>query len=125
MKTTKHGLLLLLLIGCFLLPAPRAQAFLDPVTIAILAPIALKVADTAKPYVIRGLTAAGKQLIQMGIDTFGILRLPWGLVQSTIGAPLGGFQPGLVNIFKGLIAPVRLVWDTLLLPLALFGVQVN
>ncbi len=127
MKKTKHHrlLLLLLLAGLFFLPTPRAEAFLDPVTIAILAPIALKVADVAKPYIIRGLIAGGKQLIEMGIDVFNILRLPWGFIQATFGAPLGGFKPGLVNLVKGGVAPLKLIWDTLLFPIALFGFQVN
>ena len=39
-------------------PAPRAEA-IDPVTIAILAPVALKVAQRASPYIIRSLQAGG------------------------------------------------------------------
>ncbi len=104
--------------------APKAEA-MDPVTIAILAPIALKVADAAKPYIIRGLLNAGKCMLKMGKDVLEIFYLPFGLMEMTFGAPFGFFKSGFVHLIKGGIAPCKLVVHTLLLPVMMFGVNVN
>ena len=104
----------------FAFPAPKAEA-IDPVTLAILAPIALKAANAAKPYLIR----AGRCLLKMGEDTLQTLRLPLGLLQMSIGAPFGGFRNGLVNTIKGFIAPGKLVVHTLLLPAMMVGLDIN
>jgi len=103
--------------------APRARA-IDPVTIAILAPIAIKGAQIAAPYVIRGLISGGKGMLEMGKDVLNVLRLPWGILQSTLLAPFGGFSSGVNNIVKGGIAPFQLIWDTILLPIRFCGVGV-
>lgn len=52
----KRGILILLILFCFAAPpfVREAQA-MDPVTIAILTPIAIKGAQVAAPYVMRGL----------------------------------------------------------------------
>jgi hypothetical protein len=94
---------------------------MDPVTIAILAPVAIKAAEVMMPYVIQGLKNAGAQLIKMGLDLAGILKLPLGIIQSTFGAPIGMLSPGLKNIVDGLVAPFQLIWHTVTLPIAIFG----
>ena len=86
----------------------RAEAFVDPVTIAILAPLALKAAKVAAPYVLRGLVSGGKGLLEMGIDVLNIMRLPLGVIQSTVLAPFC-FSDGIYNIGKGLSR--RSSWD--------------
>ncbi len=116
----KSLLVLILAVSAFLIPAPKAKAF-DPVTLAILTPVAIKAAQVAYPYVMKGLAYGAKHLVKMGKDTLEILYLPWGTVQSTIGAPFGGFSSGVKNIVKGTIAPFKLTLDTLLLPLACCG----
>lgn len=112
------------MIGSFVIPQ-RAEAFLDPVTIAILAPIALKVAEKASPYIQRGLISGGSHLLVMGKDTLEVLYLPLGFFQMTVGAPFGGLASGLKNTVKGVIAPGKLVVHTLLFPIALCGVKFN
>lgn len=120
----KSRILLLVLIVMLLFPATKVQA-IDPVTIAILAPIALKVADAARPYLVRGALNAVKCLGKMGKDTFEILYLPYGFLKMTAGAPFGGFSSGLVYSIKGAVAPGKLVLHTLMLPVMLVGVDIN
>ena len=111
-----------LLIGGFLLTCGQSKLHaMDPVTIAILAPVAIKAAEVMMPYVIQGLKNAGTQLIKIGMDMAGILKLPLGIVQSTLGAPIGFLATGLKNIMDGLLAPLQLVWHVVTLPVAIFG----
>ena len=117
-------ILLLVLAVTIAFPAPKAEA-IDPVTIAILAPIALKVADKAKPYIIRGLLNAGRCLIKMGRDVFEIFYLPYGMLKMTLGAPFGGFRSGFIYTIKGTMAPGKLIVHTLLLPVMMFGLEIN
>ena len=117
-------ILLLVLVTAILFPAPKAEA-IDPVTIAILAPIALKVADKAKPYLIRALLNTGRCLLKMGKDTFQILYLPYGMLKMTVGAPFGGFRSGFIYTIKGAIVPGKLVIHTLLLPAMMIGLDIN
>lgn len=108
----------------FAFPAPKAEA-IDPVTLAILAPIAIKAANVAKPYLIRAGLNTGRCLLKMGEDTLQTLRLPLGLLQMSIGAPFGGFRNGLVNTIKGFIGPGKLIVHTLLLPAMMIGFDFN
>lgn len=116
--------MLLALMVTFALPAPKAEA-MDPVTLAILAPIALKAANAAKPYLIRAGLNTGRCLLKMGEDTLQTLRLPLGLLQMSIGAPFGGFRNGLVNTIKGFIGPGKLIVHTLQLPAMMIGFDFN
>ena len=118
----RRPLLILLLTLCFWMPWGNSQVHaMDPVTIAILAPVAIKAAEVMMPYVIQGLKNAGAQLIKMGLDLAGILKLPLGIIQSTFGAPVGMLSSGLQNIVEGLAAPFQLIWHTVTLPIAIFG----
>jgi len=121
----KKSVLLGIIIGlcCFFLPAPETNAF-EPVTIALLAPVALKAAKEASPYIIRGLANGGKGMMLIGKDMIDILRLPWGAVQSTAGMPFGGLGPGLKNMFVGGAAPFMMTFHTLMLPLYCCGVGI-
>ncbi len=105
-------------------PAPQAEA-IDPVTIAILAPIAIKAAKVAAPYIIRGLANGGKCLLKMGKDVVEILYLPLGMGQAIFLGPWGGLKPGCIKMIKGCIAPGKLVLHTLLFPVMLVGINVN
>jgi len=100
----------------------KAQAQ-DPVTIAILAPLAIKGAKIAAPYVLRGLVCGGKGLLTMGEDVLNIMRLPLGVVQSTVLAPFC-FSDGLYNIVHGSIAPFKLGLDAVLLPVRFCGIDI-
>ena len=98
---------------------------MDPVTIAILAPIAVKVAEVATPYVIRGLQCGGLHMVKMGTRLMDLFRLPLGLLQATVGIPFNLFSDGVRNSITGAVAPVNLLVDTLLLPLAFCGLTAN
>ena len=97
----------------------------EPVSLIILAPLALKAANMASPYVIQWMKNSGGQFLNIGRDIVDLLCLPLGIVQCTFGAPLGFFSNGIGNIGAGCTAPFKLVKDVLLLPLAIFGIGVN
>lgn len=101
-----------------------AKAHAEPVSMIVLAPLALKAANMASPYVIKWMQNSGGRLLNMGKDVVDLLGLPLGVVQCTAGAPFGFFGQGLSNIGSGCAAPFKLVWDTLMLPLAIFGIGV-
>ena len=122
-KRLKNLIVIFLTLLLFLpLPVQKAEA-MDPVTLAILAPIALKGARAASPYVIRGMQNTGRQMIVIGKDVAEIFCLPLGVVQTTFGAPFGFFGNGVQNIGAGVVAPFKMTWDILMLPLAMFGVS--
>lgn len=102
--------------------APEARA-MDPVTIAILAPLAIKAAKIAAPYVVRGFLCGCRQMAKMGVDISKVLNLPLGVCQMTLGAPFGYFKRGANNCWYGLMSPFKFVWDTLVLPIAFTGVD--
>ena len=63
----KKTLILLLCAGFLLTPCTSVKVHaMDPVTIAILAPVAIKAAEVMMPYVLQGLKNAGAQLLRMG-----------------------------------------------------------
>ena len=107
-----------------LLPMQQARA-IDPITIAILAPIALQLAQAAKPYVIRGLMNLGRGMLRVGKDMIELVYLPYGLLKMTLGAPLGGFRSGLIYTLRGGLAVGKVVLHILILPLVTFGVNFN
>jgi len=116
-------LTIVLSIAFMLVPIQKAKA-MDPVTIAILAPIALKVAQVAQPYVTKGLINFGKGLVLCGKDMIQLLRLPLGFIQATLGIPFGGFPGGVRNIVQGFIAPFTLGFHVMMLPINIFGIGV-
>ncbi|MDD3885742.1 MAG: hypothetical protein PHI35_02590 [Victivallaceae bacterium] len=108
--------------GLFFLPSvmPRAEA-IDPVTIAVLAPMAIRAAEIATPFVIRGIQAGGAQMLRMGVNLIEVFKLPLGVLESTLGAPFGMLSGGVNDIVQGVAAPFKLVGNALLLPFAFFG----
>ena len=105
--------------------APKANA-IDPVTMMVLAPIAIKVADAARPYIEKSLIGTGTGLLKIGKDVLHILYLPYGLLEVTLGAPFNKFRSGLVHMLRGgVIAPIRLILHTLILPVYMTGAQIN
>ena len=115
----KRGILILLILFCFAAPpfVREAQA-MDPVTIAILTPIAIKGAQVAAPYVMRGLASGARHMVSMGYDLINFFRLPLGFLQVTAGIPFGQLKGGLNNIVAGFTAPVKFTIKTLILPVA-------
>lgn len=101
-----------------LLPPCRAM---DPVTIAVLAPVAIKGAEVAAPYVLRGLASGGKHMLQMAGHSAELFLLPWGVGQILVF----DYASGAGNIFQGLCAPLKLAGDALLLPIAFCGIEIG
>lgn len=120
----KNLRILFIFITVFWVFTPKADAF-DPVTLAILAPIAIKAAQGAAPYVARGMINLGKGLVKIGGDTLQLLRLPLGIVQAGFLWHWGQLRPGIINCIRGLLAPFKMILHALLLPLYMFGVETN
>ena len=114
-----------LLTGFFMNSAPEARA-IDPVTIAILTPIAIKAAQVAAPYVYRALANMGQASLRIFPDLLGIFKLPIGIGMMVFGWPFQGVAVrGAVYTVQGVCAPFQLVWHTLMIPVAAFGINVN
>ena len=117
----KKAIFFILLLPALLVPV-RARA-MDPVTMAVFAPLALKAASIATPYVMRGMQSGAVHMVKIGYDMVGIFRLPLGLGQTLLGWPFGYFKTGIQNTTLGFVAPFKLTWDVVLLPVALTGVS--
>lgn len=113
--------LLILLLSCSFFAPVKVKA--DPVTMAVFAPLALKAASIAMPYVMRGVQSGAVHMVKIGYDVVGVFRLPLGIGQTLLGWPFGYFQTGIKNTTLGAVAPFKLVWDVLLLPVALAGIS--
>jgi hypothetical protein len=98
---------------------------MDPVTLAILAPVAIQTAHAARPLIMRSIVNTTKGIFKVCQATFRLLYLPYGLLKMMFGFPFGGFHSGLVYFFKGCIAPFLIVFRVLLLPLYMLGFQFN
>lgn len=119
-----RGLKILLLTLCLMFSAVPAKAA-DPVSVAVLAPAALRAAQAATPLVARIIRNTATGVFQISKDAVQILYLPYGLGKMSIGYPFGGFRSGVVYTFKGCIAPCKLVVHTVLLPLKIIGLETN
>jgi hypothetical protein len=113
-------LLILICLAFIFFPAQKVQA-MDPVMISLLAPIAIKAAEVASPYVLKGLASGAKQMVVIGKDLLGVMRLPLGFFQVVFLAPFGHFKKGVKNLVLGAIAPFKLAFHAALLPVALVG----
>ena len=114
----------MVMMFAFFCPQPKAEA-IDPVTIAILAPIAIQVAKTMMPYVVKGMINMGRMGLKAGKELISILRLPLGLIQVLLLFPFGrNFSSGLRNIGHGFIAPFKFTFYVVLLPFSIFGLGV-
>lgn len=123
----RSPILVILAVCCYMFafPPPKAKA-IDPITMAILAPVALQVANAAKPYVIRGIVNTGKGFFKVGKAAFEMLYLPWGFLELTFGLPFKKARRGLVHVVRGgVIAPAKIFVHTLLMPVYMLGIQVN
>lgn len=105
--------------------APKAKA-IDPITMAILAPVALRVAEAAKPYVIKSVAGTCVGLFKVAKSAFQILYLPYGLLEMTVGAPFHKFRSGVVHVIRGgVVAPAKMLVHILILPVHMTGAQLN
>lgn len=100
---------------------PDAKA-MDPATLAILAPYAIPVAQTAGQYAIRGLANTAEGMVDMFAETCNIFLLPLGVIESTLGIPFGYGYDGLRDIVKGGVAPFKMTYSALMLPVKMVSV---
>ncbi len=105
-------------------PQHEAEAF-EPVTMSLLAPMALEAASAATPYIIKWLGGVGRVFFKMGKDMLEVFLLPIGIFEIIFGTPFSTacFKEGARFMFKGAIAPFKLCFHSLLLPLAFFGMS--
>lgn len=113
-------LTLILAVAALFSSVEKAQAF-DPVLIGTMAPVAMKAAQTVGPYIIRGFSNAGGEMLKMGEAMLNVMRLPLGAIQSTALAPWC-LSDGMYNLVRGGIAPFELAWHAVLMPIQLFNV---
>jgi len=123
-KFFRKSLLVTLVVAVMVTFTPqKVDAFLDPVTIAILAPIAIKAAQIMAPYVRRGLAVGGKAMISMLGDMLKLFYLPLGVIECTLGLPFGFFGSGVDHLCRGAIAPFVVCLDCLMLPIKFMGIS--
>ena len=82
---------------------------------------AMAAAEKAQPYILRGLKGGLKGFCDMGMDMIDIFRLPLGVLQVTLGAPFGYFKDGIRNVVLGFVAPFKLAFHTVMLPVRFCG----
>ncbi|OGV39024.1 MAG: hypothetical protein A2X48_17835 [Lentisphaerae bacterium GWF2_49_21] len=100
---------------------PKAKA-MDPITISVLAPYAIPVAEMAGAFALKGFCKAATGIPDIFYDMVAIFMLPVGFLEATLGAPFGLFGNGCENVGKGVIAPFKLCYSTVMLfPLFIVG----
>ena len=97
---------------------------MDPITIGILAPIAIEygtpIAISAGEYALKGLVNAGVGMIDIFKDMIDVFMMPVGFLEVTLGMPFGLFSNGCENIGTGFIAPFKLGFHAVMLVPRLF-----
>ncbi len=117
---------LLLGFAAWLCPLQEANAF-EPVTMSLLAPMALDAAQAAAPILIKWFGNVATVFGKMGKDMIEIFLLPIGIGEFIFASPFGYsyFWQSLRFMGKGALAPFKLCFHTLLLPVAMFGVPIH
>ncbi len=105
-------LTLVLIFFAVIAPVHKAEAYVDPVTIAVLTPIAVQTARVVLPYVFRSLAAMGKTALKAGVEVLNIFRLPVGLVLVCCMR----FKSGGKQMLKGLMAPFKMTYYVVMIP---------
>ena len=117
----RFAIVLSLAAAAFFARPPKAEA-MDPITIAaIAAPIVIPMVQKAMPYVIKGAVNFAKGMFDVFIDMAGLFLLPLGMMESSFGAPFGLFGLGMSHMGRGAMAPLKMMWSTMLLPVKIFG----
>jgi len=117
--------ILFLVAALTLAATPHTASAIDPVTIAILAPIALQAANAARPYVVRGMINLGKGFLKVGRAALDIFFIPYGLFKMIFLSPWGEFRSGFIYTLRGGIGIGKVLLHTLLLPVYMFGLEIN
>lgn len=123
MRRAVRMLFLIAALTAALVPQ-RADA-IDPVTIAILAPIALQAAQAARPYVVRGMINFGKGMLKVGKASLDVFFLPYGLFKVIFLSPWGEFRSGMIYTIRGGFGIGKMLFYTLLLPIYMCGLEIN
>ena len=105
----------------FFAPQQKAQAF-DPVTLAILTPLAIQGAKILAPYVIRGLKNVALVGVRSAKYFIKFFLVPFGLIECIIMP--WRISTGLAHMGQGFIGLFCFIGNLLLLPFAAFGVGV-
>ncbi len=114
---------IVMLFGSFGVTNYRARAF-EPISMMLLAPVALKIAEFAEPHAMRAMKYSGKHGLKVGQDVIEIFCLPLGAVAVTAGAPFGFMKSGFKWLKTGFCAPFKLAFHLAMFPVALCGANV-
>ncbi len=114
---------LMLAVTFYISPRYEAEA-MDPVTMAILMPIAIQAAKVMTPYIVKAVVNMTVAFAKASVHLLEMLLLPVGLIEVTLLC-FWLFKPGIRHLIVGFCAPFKFAWKMLLLPLAPFGVGVN
>lgn len=76
----------------------------------------------ATPVVVKGASALIKGSFVIVKDALGVIWLPIGVTESTLGAPFGFFAHGLTDMVDGVAAPFKVVGDVIVLPFQVTGI---
>ena len=121
---TRRFLLILtiVLIGTFYFtPQPKAEAF-DPVTLAILTPLAIQGAKILAPYVIRGLKNVALVGVRSAKYFVRFFLVPVGLLECVVTP--WRISSGISHLGQGFLGLFMFVGNLCLIPFAIFGIGV-
>ena len=121
---TRRFLLILtiVLIGTFYFaPQPKAEAF-DPVTLAILTPLAIQGAKILAPYVIRGLKNVALVGVRSAKYFVRFFLVPVGLLECVFTP--WRISSGISHLGQGFLGLFMFVGNLCLIPFAIFGIGV-
>ena len=118
----KCRLLTVVLVFCFISVCSETKA-IDPITALGGSGVASDLAGEALPLLTSGTGALLKGSVTIVKDALGVLWLPVGALESTVGAPFGLFGNGITNMVDGVAAPFKVAGDVLALPFQVVGVM--
>jgi hypothetical protein len=109
-----------LLFILFTVPAHEAKA-MEPISLAMMAaPIVIPIVKAMMPYIVKGAVNFFGASVDVFVDMAGFALLPFGLFESTIGAPFGLFSYGLKHMGEGALAPFKMMWSMCRVPVRVF-----
>ena len=115
-------ILTIALIGAFYFaPQPKAEAF-DPVTLAILTPLAIQGAKILAPYVMRGLKNVAVVGLRSAKYLVKFFLVPLVLIECIIMP--WRISTGISHIGQGFLGLFCFVGNLCLIPFAIFGIGV-
>ena len=115
-------ILTIVLIGTFYFtPQPKAEAF-DPVTLAILTPLAIQGAKILAPYVIRGLKNVALVGVRSAKYFVRFFLVPVGLLECVFTP--WRISSGISHLGQGFLGLFMFVGNLCLIPFAIFGIGV-